>query len=94
MRDCAKLADAMVVTDTYAVTLDAINGGADGQADVYAISTGGLARKHTLQGNGQPHDIDRSSDGRTELNRTLGSIPDDSPAGRPPPRSADFVARP
>jgi hypothetical protein len=74
VRDYANLTDALVVTDTYAVTLGAINGGADWQADVYAISSTGLTKVHTLTGVGQPHDIDRSSDGRVVVLRTTQHV--------------------
>lgn len=73
-RDYAKLADALVLTDTYAVTLGAINGGADWQADVYQISSSALTKVHTLQGTGQAHDIDRSSDGEIVVIRTTEHV--------------------
>lgn len=74
VRDYAELADALVVTDTYAVALGAINGGADWQADIYAISTAGLTKVHTLTGTGQPHDIDRSADGRVVVLRSTQHV--------------------
>jgi hypothetical protein len=74
VRDYERLADAMVLTDSYAVVLGATNSGADWQADIYAISTGSLQKVRTIQGPGQPHDIDRSADGQVVVIRTTEHV--------------------
>lgn len=71
-RDYSTLADSLVVTDSYAVTLGATAGG--WQADVYSISTGAMTKLHSLTGTGQPHDIDRSADGIYVAIRTTEDV--------------------
>lgn len=71
-RSYATLADSVVLTDTYAVTLGATATG--WQADVYSISTSALTKVHTLTGTGQPHDIDRSADGIFVAIRTTEDV--------------------